>query len=59
MNRTGRRDFIALSSLAAAGAVAGCATQKKLAWKPDEKAFIESMEYGGKMFAEWESKNGN
>ena len=42
MNQTGRRDFIALSSLAAAGAVAGCATQKTVAWKPDEKAFIKA-----------------
>ena len=23
-----------------------------------KRKFIESMEYGGKMFAEWESRNG-
>ena len=54
MNRTGRRDFIALSSLAAAGAVAGCATQRRGAWKPDEKAFIKAalMHLGSNMWCD-------
>ena len=37
-----RRDFLRLSSIAAGGVLAGCATQKKVAWKPDEKAFIKA-----------------
>ena len=54
MNRTGRRDFIALSSLAAAGAVAGCATQKKVVWTLDEKAFIKAalMHLGSNMWCD-------
>ena len=38
----GRREFIALSSLAAAGVMGGCATQKTVAWKPGEKVFIKA-----------------
>ena len=55
MDSAGRRDFIALSSLAAAGAVAGCATQKRAAWRPaDEKAFIKAalMHLGSNMWCD-------
>lgn len=38
----GRREFVSMSSLAAAGAVTGCATGKAFTYKPDEKAFIKA-----------------
>ena len=39
---TRRRDFLALSSLAAAGSFVGCATATRTAWRPDETAFIKA-----------------
>ena len=45
MKETSRRDFIKVSSMAAAAMAGGCATapaMRKAAWKPDEKAFIKA-----------------
>ena len=39
---TSRREFIGMSSLAAAGFVGGCMAPQAAAWRPDEKAFIKA-----------------